>query len=153
MTSNIGARLITAQKGQKFGFATSDDSGERSYEQIKSDVLGELKKHFRPEFLNRIDDMIVFHQLGEDEIKKIASLMLDILKKRLAQSGVNAVFTDEAIAHIAKEGFDPVYGARPLRRAIQSKIEDLLAEKMLENNIKSGDSVTVDVLDGELVVK
>ena len=153
MTSNIGARLITAQKGQKLGFATSDDNGERSYEQIKSDVLGELKKHFRPEFLNRIDDMIVFHQLGEDEIKKIASLMLDTLKKRLAQNGVSAEFTDEAIAHIAKEGFDPIYGARPLRRAIQSKIEDLLAEKMLENNIKSGDSVTVDVDNGVLVVK
>ena len=153
MTSNIGARLITAQKGQKLGFSTSSDSDNKTYEQIKNDVLGELKKHFRPEFLNRIDDTIVFHQLGEDEIKKIASLMLDTLKNRLAENGITAEFSDEAITQIAKEGFDPVYGARPLRRAIQSRIEDLLAEKMLENNIKSGDSITIDVVDGELVIK
>lgn len=154
MTSNIGARLITAQKTQKFGFsAGGGDEGERSYEKIKEDVLGELKKSFRPEFLNRIDDIIVFHQLSEDEIKQIASLMLDTLKKRLAENGIDASFTDTAVAHIAKEGFDPIYGARPLRRAIQSKIEDLLAEKILENNIKDGDSVIVDEEEGKLVVK
>lgn len=152
MTSNIGARLITSQKGQKLGFSTSDDE-QKSYEKIKEDVLGELKKSFRPEFLNRIDDIIVFHQLDEEEIKQIASLMLDTLKKRLAENGITASFTDEAISHIAKEGFDPVYGARPLRRAIQSKIEDLLAEKMLESHIKDGDSISVDVEDGKLTVK
>lgn len=115
-------------------------------------MLGELKKHFRPEFLNRVDDTIVFHQLTEDEIKQIASLMLSTLTKRLAENGITATFTDEAVAQIAKEGFDPVYGARPLRRAIQSKIEDLLAEKMLENNIKEGDSITVGLADGKLAV-
>lgn len=153
MTSNIGARLITAQKGQTLGFsAPSEDAGEKNYEKIKEDVLGELKKHFRPEFLNRVDDTIVFHQLTEDEIKQIASLMLSTLTKRLAENGITATFTDEAVAQIAKEGFDPVYGARPLRRAIQSKIEDLLAEKMLENNIKEGDSITVGLADGKLAV-
>ena len=153
MTSNIGARLITAEKGQTLGFsAPSGNAEEKNYEKIKEDVLGELKKHFRPEFLNRIDDTIVFHQLSEDEIKQIASLMLSTLTKRLAENGITATFTDEAVAQIAKEGFDPVYGARPLRRAIQSKIEDLLAEKMLENNIKEGDSVTVGVADGKLAV-
>ena len=95
----------------------------------------------------------MFHQLDEEEIKQIAALMLNTLKKRLAENGITAEFTDEAVSHIAKEGFDPVYGARPLRRAIQSKIEDLLAEKMLESHIKSGDTITVDVSDGELVVK
>ena len=153
MTSNIGARLITAEKGQTLGFsAPNENAEEKNYEKIKEDVLGELKKHFRPEFLNRIDDIIVFHQLTEDEIKQIASLMLSTLTKRLAENGITATFTDEAVAQIAKEGFDPVYGARPLRRAIQSKIEDLLAEKMLENNIKEGDSVTVGVEDGKLAV-
>lgn len=153
MTSNIGARLITAQKGQKLGFSSDADDENKSYDKIKDDVLGELKKNFRPEFLNRIDDIIVFHQLDEEEIKQIAALMLNTLKKRLAENGITAEFTDEAVSHIAKEGFDPVYGARPLRRAIQSKIEDLLAEKMLESHIKSGDTITVDVSDGELVVK
>ncbi len=153
MTSNIGARLISAQKGQKLGFMTSDDNENRSYDKIKEDVLGELKKSFRPEFLNRIDDIIVFHQLGEQEIKQIASLMLNTLTKRLAENSITAKFTDEAVALIAKEGFDPVYGARPLRRAIQSKIEDLLAEKMLENNINAGDSITIDAEDGSFIVK
>ncbi len=153
MTSNIGARLISAQKGQKLGFMTSDDNENRSYDKIKEDVLGELKKSFRPEFLNRIDDIIVFHQLGEQEIKQIASLMLNTLTKRLAENSITAAFTDEAVSLIAKEGFDPVYGARPLRRAIQSKIEDLLAEKMLENNINAGDSITIDAADGNFIVK
>ena len=94
----------------------------------------------------------MFHQLDEAQIKQIAELMLETLKHRLKENGIEADFTDAAVSLIAKEGFDPVYGARPLRRAIQSKLEDLLAEKMLENNVKAGDHITVDVLDGKLTV-
>ncbi len=149
MTSNIGARLITAEKGQTLGFsAPNENAEEKNYEKIKEDVLGELKKHFRPEFLNRIDDIIVFHQLTEDEIKQIASLTLSTLTKRLAENGITATFTDEAVAQIAKEGFDPVYGARPLRRAIQNQIEDKLSEELLEGHIKKDDEVLV-TRDGE----
>ena len=120
---------------------------------IRSNVMDELKRMFRPEFLNRIDDIIVFSQLNEDEIKEIASVMLENLKKRLDSNGIEASFDDEAIALLAKEGFDPIYGARPLRRAIQSKVEDLFAEEMLDGKIKPGDSVTITAIDGEIKIK
>lgn len=152
MTSNIGARLISDDKGAHLGFDTNSNDTKTDYNVIKDRVMTELKKHFRPEFLNRIDDIIVFHQLDEAQIKQIAELMLETLKHRLKENGIEADFTDAAVSLIAKEGFDPVYGARPLRRAIQSKLEDLLAEKMLENNVKAGDHITVDVLDGKLTV-
>ncbi len=153
MTSNIGARLITAEKSTKLGFASAaEDKEARTYEKIKSDVLGELKNHFRPEFLNRIDDTIVFHPLTETEIGEIAKLMLQSLTARLAKNEITAEFTDAVVSMVAKEGFDPVYGARPLRRAIQTKIEDALAEKMLDADIGAGDSIVVDFKDGNLDV-
>lgn len=152
MTSNIGARLIT-DTSKRIGFDTSSGSDEYDYNTIKENVLGELKRHFRPEFLNRVDDIIVFHRLKEKEIKEIAKLMFENLKKKLSENGINASFSDKAISAIAKEGFDPVYGARPLRRAIQSKIEDFLAEKMLDGTVKSGDSITVDIERGKIVVR
>ncbi len=154
MTSNIGARLITDTKGKTFGF-TSDDRADtdNDYETIRDNVLAELKKNFRPEFLNRVDETIVFHKLVKDEIKKIAELMLETLKKRLLANGINISFNDDAVSLIADEGFDPIYGARPLRRAIQSRIEDLLAEKMLENDVCEGDSVVVCVKDSDLGVE
>ncbi|MEG2669589.1 MAG: AAA family ATPase, partial [Oscillospiraceae bacterium] len=144
MTSNLGARLITEQNNALgFSAVTESQEKERDYNKIKDDVMGEVKKAFRPEFLNRIDDVIVFHQLGENEIKKIGVKMLNSLAKRLSDNEISVIFSDEAISQIAKVGFDPIYGARPLRRAIQSKIEDMVAEKMLEGTIKSGDSITV----------
>ena len=103
--------------------------------------------------MNRIDDIIVFKRLTEDNIKAIAKLMLSSLEKRLAANEIKVEFTDEAVELIAKEGFDPVYGARPLRRAIQSKIEDMLAEKIIDGDVVSGDSVKVTVNDNEFTVE
>ncbi len=148
MTSNLGARNIVEPKNLGFG---DNKDAKKAHEDIRRNVMDELKKAFRPEFLNRIDDIIVFNQLTEDEIKSIASLMLNSLKDRLIANDINAVFDDSAISLLAKEGFDPVYGARPLRRAIVSKVEDLFAEEMLSGNVKKGDNVTV-VAEGEKIL-
>lgn len=151
MTSNLGARLITGGGSKPLGFAAADaeKEKERDYAQIKEDVMGELKKAFKPEFLNRIDEIIVFHKLTRENIKAIAGKMLEVLAKRLEDNGIAVEFTDAAIEKIAENGFDDNYGARPLRRAIQSDIEDMIAERMLEGKIKPGNSVTVDVKDGK----
>ena len=154
MTSNLGARLISGGGAKTLGFSALDEGDEdRDYQKIKDDVMGELKQAFRPEFLNRIDEIIVFHQLSKENIKEIAKRMLGTLKYRLSENGVAAEFTDAAVEKIADEGFDITYGARPLRRAIQSQIEDLVAEKMLEGDVKDGASITVDCEDGKFVVK
>ena len=154
MTSNLGARLISGGGAKTLGFSALDEGDEeKDYQKIKDDVMGELKQAFRPEFLNRIDEIIVFHQLSKDNIKEIAKRMLGTLKYRLSENGVAAEFTDAAVEKIADEGFDITYGARPLRRAIQSQIEDLVAEKMLEGDVKDGASITVDCEDGKFVVK
>lgn len=140
MTSNIGGRLITEPK--RVGFVVSDNPA-RDYEDMKNNVMGELKKTFRPEFLNRVDDIIVFHPLDQEHIKKIVGVMLKSLQKRLEQNGITMQVSDEAIAHLAQKGFDPVFGARPLRRAIQTMVEDKFAEQMLEGTVKSGDTVNI----------
>ena len=140
MTSNIGARLIT-DKQQALGFGESSNA-DSDHEHIKEQVLGELKKSFRPEFLNRVDDIIVFHKLSDKDIEKIASHMLLTLSKRMEELGLSIRYDDGVAAAIAKVGFDPVYGARPLRRAIQTKIEDPLSEQMLEGKFLSGATVT-----------
>ncbi len=147
MTSNIGARLITDRKSLGFsgGESTLDDN------EIKSDVMGELKRHFKPEFLNRVDDIIVFKQLKKEDIKEIAKRLLDTLSKRVLVKYIKLTFTDEAISKIADEGFDPVYGARPLKRAIQSKIEDKLSEELLDLKIKEGMAIVCDFKDDEFV--
>ncbi len=152
MTSNLGARLITENKS--LGFSAGDEKNSaRDYESIKSDVMGEVKRAFRPEFLNRVDDIIVFHQLSDENIKEIAVKMLDTLKTRLSLNGIDAKFSEKASTAIASKGFDPIYGARPLRRAIQSDIEDLIAEEMLEGKIKEGDKITVDYIKDKFTVK
>ncbi len=143
MTSNIGARLITEKK-QAFGFGDGNETDARSWEEMKNDVTGELKQAFRPEFLNRVDEIIVFHKLTEEQIENIASKMLGTLSDRLAAMDITVSFDGSAVKEIAKEGFDPVYGARPLRRAIQTKIEDLLSEEILENKISKGMSVVCE---------
>jgi len=147
MTSNIGGRLITEPK--RLGFAVSDDAA-KNYEDMKNNVMGELKKSFRPEFLNRVDDIIVFHPLSEENIKSIVGIMLDVLAKRLEQNGITLVVSDDAKAHLAKKGFDPVFGARPLRRAIQTMVEDKLAEQMLDGTVKAGDTVQVELAGDKL---
>jgi len=152
MTSNLGARMITENKS--LGFSAGDSGKtERDYERIKSDVMSEVKRAFRPEVLNRVDDIIVFHQLTDDDIKQIAVKMLENLSKRLLQNGIEARFTEKAVSAIGGKGFDAIYGARPLRRAIQSDIEDLIAEEMLEGKVKDGDKITVDYVKDKFTVK
>ncbi len=148
MTSNIGARKIT-DTAKSIGF--SDTSKAADHEKIKENVLSELKKEFRPEFLNRIDEIIVFHKLSEEEIKKIAKLLLKSVEQRMEAMEIKISFDDSLLSMIAKEGFDETYGARPLKRAIQSKIEDFLAEKMLSGEIKKGDEKNLS-FDGEKVI-
>ena len=148
MTSNVGARLIT-DKQKSLGF--TQESKEAKQEDIRSLVLGELKKVFRPEFLNRVDDIIVFNKLTQDEIKQIAGKMLDTLAKRLEAMHIDITFTDAAVTAIADKGFDDSYGARPLRRAIQSEIEDALSEKMLDGEVSENSHVTCDYQDGQFV--
>ncbi len=138
MTSNVGAKLITNAGNAALGFKGEEGDGKMSQSDIKDAVMGELKKCFRPEFLNRVDDIIVFEQLNKDDIKEIARRMLKTLKNRVHDMGIELSFDDSAIEKIADEGFDPVYGARPLRRAIQSEIEDKLSEEMLDGKITSG---------------
>ena len=149
MTSNVGARLIT-EKQSSLGFNSENENAEESEKKdIKELVTGELRKVFRPEFLNRVDDIIVFNKLNKDEIKQIAVKMLKTLENRLAKMNIKISFTDNAISEIADKGFDENYGARPLRRAIQNEIEDPLSEQMLEGKVKDGAVVTCDFADGQ----
>ncbi len=148
MTSNVGARLITEKK-TSMGFLT--DSAEADSEKIRELVMNELKNMFRPEFLNRVDDIIMFHKLTTENIREIAARMLENLKGRMKDLGITVNFEDSAVAAIADAGFDPVYGARPLRRAIQSKLEDLLSEEMLEGKLKEGDTANCQYTDGKFV--
>lgn len=147
MTSNVGARMIT-DKQSSLGFT---ENKEQESENIKDIVMGELKNTFRPEFLNRIDDIIVFNKLTQDEIKEIASKMLDNLKERLKALEIEVNFTDEAITEIANAGYDESYGARPLRRAITSKIEDELSERILDGTVSKDKKITCDFKDGKFV--
>ena len=139
MTSNIGAKLISNTGAKSLGFSGNESNGIMSQSAIKDAVMGELKKSFRPEFLNRVDDIIVFEQLSKDNIKEIARRLLSTLSKRVAGLNIDIDFDESAVEKIADEGFDPVYGARPLKRAIQSQIEDKLSEEMLECKIKAGE--------------
>lgn len=141
MTLNAGARSIAAPK--RLGF-TSVETPEQSYEMMKKGVMDEIKNIFKPEFLNRIDDIIVFHPLEKEEITRIVRLLTDVMAKRVKENmNITVSFTKKAIEKIAEEGYDKAYGARPLRRAIQSKIEDAFAEEYLLGNIKAGDKVSV----------
>ena len=144
MTSNVGASKITDEK-LALGFG-QEDGKKLSIEDL---VMPDLKKTFKPEFLNRLDDIIVFNQLEQSDIEEIAKRMLKSLQKRTQDLGIELDFTDAAITELAKEGFDKTYGARPLRRAIQSKIEDKLSELILDKTISEGSKCTVDFADGE----
>ncbi|MDA5110158.1 MULTISPECIES: ATP-dependent Clp protease ATP-binding subunit [Brevibacillus] len=149
MTSNVGANMI--KKNTTLGFTTGDT--EKKYQDMKDKVMDELKKSFRPEFLNRIDEVIVFHSLEQEHIEQIVTLMTEELRKRLKEQEIDFQLTDAAKKVLAKEGFDPAYGARPLRRAIQRHIEDKLSEELLKGTIHKGDTVTIDAEDDQLVVK
>ena len=149
MTSNIGAKTITDSK--KLGFTPAEDNFDRNQETIRENVMDELKRSFRPEFLNRIDDIIVFKQLDREDIKQIASRLCDSVVKSLKELGITLSVEDSAIDVLVEKGFDVTYGARPLKRAIQSLIEDKMAEKMLEKTFSEGDEVVARGEDGKIV--
>ena len=151
MTSNIGAELI--RRNTAIGFATGGDESEdakRAYEAMKEKVTSEVKKVFRPEFLNRIDSQVVFHALEQKHIEEIVGLMLDLVSKAVVEKGMGFRATPEAMSFLAQEGYDPAFGARPLRRKIQDLVEDPLSEAVLRGEFDVGDNVVIDVEDGEI---
>jgi ATP-dependent Clp protease ATP-binding subunit ClpB len=138
MTSNLGSQMIQQMAG--------DD-----YQVVKLAVMAEVKNYFRPEFINRIDEVVVFHSLGEDHIKSIAKIQLQYLANRVAAMEMGLEVSDAALAQIASAGFDPVFGARPLKRAIQSQIENPLAKEILSGHFAAKDTILVDARDGQIV--
>lgn len=151
MTSNAGARNIIEPK--RLGFMSEEDE-KKTYNDMKKNVMDEVKRMFKPEFINRIDDIIVFHQLDKQHIGKIAKHMLAETADRVLQTmNITVNYSDAALEYISKEGYDPLYGARPLRRVISTKIEDLLAESILEGKYKNGDTVNIDMEDGKIILK
>ena len=154
MTSNVGARNITAaDKPLGFDGREADTDESARFERIKQAVMEELRRTFKPEFLNRIDETIVFRQLTEEDIRRIAQRMLEITGKRMAQQNITLLADEEAVATLAKDGFDPQYGARPLRRAIQNEVEDAVAEQMLEGKLLSGDTARICLRDGKVAIE
>ena len=149
MTSNVGASMITTQG--KLGFTTAENEKKDKYEKLKDTVNEELKKAFRPEFLNRIDDIIVFAHLSKEEIREIVDLMMKDLFKRLSERELSIEVTDEVKDFLAKDGYSEAYGARPLRRLIQRKIEDELAEEILTNAYEPGDVIVLKLKDEKIV--
>jgi ATP-dependent Clp protease ATP-binding subunit ClpB len=138
MTSNLGSQRIQSLAGE-------------GYEAMKAAVLEVVGQHFRPEFINRVDEMVVFHPLEQGQIRQIAVIQLGGLRKRLESHGFGLMVSDEALDLLAEAGFDPVYGARPLKRAIQHQIENPLAQRILAGEFASGDTIQVDVEDGRFV--
>ena len=151
MTSNIGARLITDKKS--LGFSENKENDNKEYENTKKEVMAELKKEFRPEFLNRIDETIVFHKLTDTEIDKIIDLMLKEVERRMKEQGIELKIEKSVKKLVAEKGIDKSYGARPLRRAIQNIVEDSLAEYILDGKIKAGEEVKIAAKDGKIIVK
>ncbi|MDG2293066.1 MAG: AAA family ATPase, partial [Methylophilaceae bacterium] len=138
MTSNLGSQMIQSMS-------------EQDYHVVKLAVMGEVKTHFRPEFINRIDEVVVFHALGEENVREIANIQLQYLAKRLNAMDMTLTLTDEAVTEIANAGFDSIYGARPLKRAIQSEIENPLAREILAGHFVAKDTINVDVKAGKLI--
>jgi ATP-dependent Clp protease ATP-binding subunit ClpC len=149
MTSNIGADLI--RKGTTLGFVSRTDetkNTQKNYDRMKENLLGELKKTFRPEFLNRIDGVVVFHPLERAEIRQIVDLMLVSATKQMGEKGIKLVVTETAKDYLGAKGYDEVFGARPLRRTIQDTVEDKLSEDLLRGCFKDGDTVVIDMPEG-----
>ena len=151
LTSNVGANLI--QREHRMGFKSGEQKDALDYEAMKDRVTDELRRTFRPEFLNRVDEIIVFHALNEEHMKEIVELMLQTIGKRIAEFGLQLEFTQKAKELMVKEGYDPTFGARPLRRVIQRMVEDELSEEMLAGKFKSGDQIIVDAGEKKLVFK
>jgi ATP-dependent Clp protease ATP-binding subunit ClpC len=152
MTSNIGARLITDKTTLGFSAKDKKDESQKEYETIKKDVMGELKKQFRPEFINRIDEIIVFHKLNDEDIKQIIDIMLNQVTKRMAEKSYKFEIDNSVKELIAKKGVDTDYGARPLKRAIQNILEDKIAEEILDGNIKPNKKAVIKAEDDKIVI-
>ncbi len=152
MTSNIGARLITDKTTLGFSAKDKKDESQKEYETIKKDVMGELKKQFRPEFINRIDEIIVFHKLNDEDIKQIIDIMLNQVTKRMEEKGYRLEIDNSVKELIAKKGVDTDYGARPLKRAIQNILEDKIAEEILDGNIKPNKKAVIKAEDDKIVI-
>ncbi len=163
MTSNIGARLLTSSAGRKIGFEVSEKTvddkenghlyGGKTYTEARQLVMDEVKKTFNPEFINRVDEIIFFHMLGRDDMLKIVEIMLKSLRKRVAEVGLDLEVTDAAKLLLAQKGYDPMYGARPLRRMIQSMVEDQFSEAMLDGVVASGQRAVVDADKDQIVIR
>ncbi len=150
MTSNAGVELIRREMTMGFATPKGETKAKQSYESMKERVMGEVRKTFRPEFLNRLDEIIVFHELTEEQLGNIVELMVKDLQTRLAERKLGVELTKKAKAWLAKEGYDPIYGARPLRRAIEHNVENPLSTKLLRGEFKEGDTIVVDLTDGGL---
>jgi ATP-dependent Clp protease ATP-binding subunit ClpB len=135
MTSNVGSQRILQFKGSNVG---------EVYDRMKDTVFDELRKHFRPEFLNRVDEVIVFHSLSEKDLTKIVEIQLGRLRERLAERNIQLKLTDAAKEHVVKVGYDPAFGARPLKRVLQKEVETNLGRKLLQGEVKDGQTVQVD---------
>jgi len=152
MTSNAGARNITEGR-TKLGFNANDEENDNSeYDQIRDAVMDEVKRLFKPEFLNRIDETIVFHKLSKENIKEICGKMLSLVKGRMKDVGIDLTVDESAIELLAGQGYDPIYGARPLRRVIQNAVEDTVAERILEGKLNDGDSITITAKDEKIEI-
>ena len=163
MTSNIGARMLTAEAGRRIGFDLEDEKDEdelsrdrlyggKNYDDAKKTVMEELKKSFSPEFINRVDEIIFFRMLNSESILKIVDLLMKKVGKRVNDLGISIKLTDEAKKLLAKKGYDPQYGARPLRRVIQAMVEDKFSEALLDGIIAPGDVALVDSVNDEIVI-
>ena len=154
MTSNIGSDLI--KRDTSLGFAAKTDDGKtavQQYERMKDKVMDEVKRFFRPEFLNRIDGTVVFHALSREHILEIVGLMMKQVQAQLKEKNVEMLVTQAALDRVAAKGYDPTFGARPLRRVIQDEIEDRLSEELLAGRLQPGDTVEIDVEDNEFVTR
>ena len=151
MTSNAGAHQIGS--GRSLGFGAKAMAEAANYEAMKEAVMKQVKELFRPEFINRVDELIVFHPLGEEHIRSIAGLMLSQVANRLEERDVHLIWDEDALHHLADEGYDPKYGARPLRRVIQRTVEDTLSEELIAGRIALGDTVSLKVRDGHIAVE
>ena len=149
MTSNVGATSL--KKQNVLGFSAGIEEEKEEYEKMKETIMEELRRTFRPEFLNRIDEVIVFHSLMEEQVKEIVEIMIEDLEKRMRKLNINIKVTEDTIEHISNEGFDPIYGARPLERAITKMIEDQLAEEILKGSVSKEDNIVIDFKDHKLV--
>ncbi len=159
MTSNIGARMLTGSEGRRIGFTVAEDSGEnpelyggKDYKEARQLVMDELKKAFNPEFINRVDEIIFFHMLDREEMSQIVKIMLKQLASRLKEVDLGLKATDEAERLLMQRGYDPIYGARPLRREIQTSVEDQISTAMLDGILEPGSTALVEVVDGEIVI-